>query len=432
MSKWGWARTIVTLTLVTLLVGACTSSGRGRSTATTAGGTTKRNVGVTARGGASAPGISDKTVRVGLLTDLTGAAASTFADTPDGAQARFSLQNAQGGVFGRALKLDIADTGSTPVGAQNAAQALVAQKSVFGVIAVSALTFGGSAYLHQEGIPVTGSALDGPEWYTEPNLNMFNLEGTSSPRYPSYTSEGQFYKSLGVRNIGFVADDTPSSARGVKQVMNSLRNVGLRACTSIVIHLGAVDFNVITLQLKQAGCDAAECSCLLSSSLALATALHDSQVHIPLVFDAGPAQQILDSPGAIMAATGGYFPTLSAYSGPGYDAFISSLKHYDPHYTVGLPDLGVLDGWIAADLFIQGMQAAGPNPTRQAFISQLRHDTTWSGNGLRPGPASFDPFGQAPPQFCLYYLKLQNSQYHNYPPDGRPFCGALIPNSNAS
>jgi branched-chain amino acid transport system substrate-binding protein len=369
---------------------------------------------------------------VGLLTDLTGAASSTFADTPDGAQARFSLQNAEGGINGRTLRLDVADTGSTPVGAENAAQALVAQKKVFGVIAVSALTFGGSAYLHQEGIPVTGSALDGPEWYTEPNNNMFNLEGTSSPRYPSYTSEGQFYKSLGVGKIGFVADDTPSSARGVRQVSNSIRNAGLHVCTSIVIHLGAVDFNVIALQLKQFGCDAAECSCLLSSSLALATALHDHQVHIPLVFDAGPAQQILQSPGAIGAATGNYFPTLSAYSGPGYNAFINGLKQYDPHYSRGLPDLGVLDGWLAADLFIRGLQVAGPNPTRNSFISQLRRATTWSGNGLRPGPDLFAPFGQAPSQFCLFYLKLQNSQYLSYPSDGKPFCGTLIPNSNAS
>lgn len=431
MSLRAWSRLISTLCAAFVIAAGCSGSpqspkaGRPTDGSTTVGGPS-------AVGTTHTPGITASTVTVGLLTDLTGAASSTFSDTPEGVEARFSLQNANGGVNGRTLRLVSSDSGSTPTGAHTAAEVLVSQRSVFGVIAVSALTFGGSQYLHQAGIPVTGSALDGPEWYTERNTNMFNIEGTSSPHYPSYTSEGGFYESLGVRNIGFVADDTPSSARGVRQVINSVHNVGLHSCTDIVVPLGAVDFTAIALSIRKAGCDAAECSCLLSSSLALANALHNSGLSIPVVFDAGPAQQVLASPGATAAATGNYFPTLSAYSGDAYDAFIDALQRYDPHYRGGLPDLGVLDGWLAADLFIEGLQVAGRTPTRQSFISDLRSVSTWTASGLKPAPAQFTPFGQAPSQFCLYYLKFETAQFQSYPPDGKPFCGSLIPNSDTS
>jgi hypothetical protein len=55
-----------------------------------------------------------------------------------------------------------------------------------------------------------------------------------------------------------VADNTPSSARGVKQVINSAKSAGLRSCGDIVVPLGAVDLTGIALSIKQAACGAAE------------------------------------------------------------------------------------------------------------------------------------------------------------------------------
>ena len=423
-------RSSILALLVLSITSACGASAKGVSSTSLTTGTPTGAQGAT--NAASAPGVSQDTISVGLLTDLTGAASSTFGDTADGVNARFFLQNSEGGVNGRMLKLDIADTTSSPVGALTAAEALVAQKAVFGVIAVSALTFGSSSYLHARGIPVVGSALDGPEWYTQPNTNMFNIEGVGSPHYPSYTTEGEFYKSIGVNRIGFVADNTPSSARGVKQVSNSVRSAGLHVCANIVIPLGEVDFTVIALSLKRAGCQAAECSCLLSSSLALATALQNAGMHIPVLFDAGPAQGVLASAATVKPATGDFFPAETYYSGSAYEAFISALRRYDPRYTSGVPDLGVIDGWQAADLFIKGLQVAGPNPTRRSYRSDLRQVSDWDANGLRVSPVSFRPFGRPPAQYCLLYLTVEGSRYTSYPASGQPYCGSLIPNSNAS
>ena len=50
---------------------------------------------------ASAPGVTANTITIGLVTSETGAGAPYFFDSPDGAQARFDVENAKGGVGGK-------------------------------------------------------------------------------------------------------------------------------------------------------------------------------------------------------------------------------------------------------------------------------------------------------------------------------------------
>jgi branched-chain amino acid transport system substrate-binding protein len=423
------------IALAAFTLAACGSSSKptsSESTPSASSATTSGGGGSASGNTASATGVTTNSVTVGLETDITGVASSTFADTAQGVKARFDQQNAQGGVNGRTLKMEVGDTTSSPAGAQTAAQELVSQKDVFGVIGVTALFFGAYKYLNAQGIPVTGSSLDGPEWYTQPNTNMFNIEGTNSPLYPSYTSQGEFWKSLGVKKISFVASNTPSSTRAVKQEVNSIKAAGLSTCAGATVPLGAVDFTGVSLAIKNAGCDAAECSCVLSSSLAMSTALQNLGLSVPFLFEAGPSQGVSQSPATEKAATGGYFTAQINYFGAPYNNMQAALKQYVPGYPGGIPDLGVISGWQAADLFIKGLQAAGQNPTRQSFITNLRSVTNWDANGLKPAPAVFSPFGQAPPQACFAYLKFANNQYSNYPAPNKPYCGTLIPNSNAT
>jgi ABC-type branched-subunit amino acid transport system substrate-binding protein len=71
-------------------------------------------------GAASDPGMTAKQISVGLVTSITGPAAANFTGAEQGAAARFALQNAQGGVDGRTIKLTVADDQSSPTGAQTA------------------------------------------------------------------------------------------------------------------------------------------------------------------------------------------------------------------------------------------------------------------------------------------------------------------------
>ena len=55
-------------------------------------------------------GVDDETIRLGLLTDLTGPFAPLTVPITDGTEAYWEWVNSQGGVAGRQVELDIFDT----------------------------------------------------------------------------------------------------------------------------------------------------------------------------------------------------------------------------------------------------------------------------------------------------------------------------------
>jgi hypothetical protein len=69
----------------------------------------------------------------------------------------------------------VADTETSPGGALTAAKKLVQEDHMFAVVANSVLTFAAANFLTSQGIPVLGSAQDGPEWVT--SRNMFSVFG---------------------------------------------------------------------------------------------------------------------------------------------------------------------------------------------------------------------------------------------------------------
>ena len=75
----------------------------------------------------------------------------------------------------------------------------------------------------------------------------------------------------------------------------------------------------------------------------------------------------------------------------------------------GVPDFDWYEGWLGTDLMIKGIQVAGTNPTRSAFIANLRQVTNYTGGGLLPAPVSYSlsAFGQAPQTLCGWYTILQ-------------------------
>jgi branched-chain amino acid transport system substrate-binding protein len=372
--------------------------------------------------------VTANSIKVGIISDLTGPASSTFADTPAAMEARFKQINAAGGVNGRQIVWSVADTTSSPTAAATAAKELVQTRGVFLVSEVSALLFGASSYLQQTGVPVVGSSLDGPEWYEQPNTNMFNISGNDSPDEPGYT-DGGFWKSVGATKISFIASNTPSSTRGINPFKAVMKADGLSVCDDDIVPLGGVSFTTYALSFKSAGCNAAECSCVLSSSLAVSTALQqEGLTNVKVVYAAGPSNGVFSNSADKAAANGALFPG-TAYTNAAGQTFLNGLKQYDPSYTGGLPDLGAMLGWEVANLTIEGLQQAGQNPTRSSFITNLRKVSSWTDNGLAPAPVNFQNFGQAPPQVCATYVQFLNNQFVPYPSSGAPFCGTEIPGS---
>lgn len=385
---------------------------------------------------ASAPGITPTTIKIGIVSDLTGANASSFGTTAAAMEARFREINAAGGIDGRKISWVVGDTTSTPTGAETAVKDLVEIQGVFAVAELSSVFSSAAPYLQQAGIPVTGIPLDGPEWFEQPNTNMFSVEGNATPTGGPIYSDGGFYKALGSKKISYVEADAAAAITEGNGVYESIKRDGLQACDKTIVPIGGVNFTSFALSFKTDGCDTAVSANVLSSSLAMATALHQAGLtKVKIVFEAGPSQQIYQNAQTEAAANGAYFLggelSSATYSNAASKAFLAGLKKYDPSYTGGLPDLGQSDGWGVANLMVEGLQVAGRNPTRKSFITNLRKVTDWTDSGLSAQPINFVHFGQNPPEQCFTYVQFVDKKFVPFPRDGKPFCGTIIPGSSS-
>jgi len=163
------------LCIVLLISAGCGSSSSG-------GGTTTS----TSHGS----GKTLQTVSIGVLTDLTGPAASEYATAVDGIKAGIGVAATEG----YKVNYVIGDTTTSPSGALSAAQQMVEEDHVQVVIAISALTFSASDYLTAQGIPVVGAAIDSSEWLSPKSFNMFSVIGNQDFSKVT-TTTGLFMKS---------------------------------------------------------------------------------------------------------------------------------------------------------------------------------------------------------------------------------------------
>src|SRR5690242_11340368 len=127
-------------------------------------------------------------IKVGVLTDVTGLAASGEAHIEDGIKAGIEVAKKAG----YDITYVVADSATSPTTVLAAAKKLVTQDHVQAVIGASALLFGAAPYLTQQGIPVVGFPQDGPEWLTSENMfsNVGMLDTTKVA-----TTYGKFFKA---------------------------------------------------------------------------------------------------------------------------------------------------------------------------------------------------------------------------------------------
>jgi hypothetical protein len=109
------------------------------------------------------------------------------------------------------------------------------------------------------------------------------------------------------------------------------------------------------------------------------------------------------------------------------------LKKYE-NYTAD-PDNGIYIGYIMADLMIRGLQAAGHNPTRPSFITNLHKVKDYDAGGLLAGKVNFSSKLQGTwigdmAGDCDWVLKVEGSKFVPFPAKGKPFCGTNIPGTN--
>lgn len=424
-----------------LVLSACGSSGKSATSSTTTGGSATSATSAAASGGgggASAPGVTATTIKIGVISGLSGFSPETGKDSLKGVEARVDAQNAAGGVDGRKIELVSVDGAGTPAGNTSAAKILVQSKGVFAIIDNDAQGIGGAApYTHQNGIPVTGQS-DSSTWGTQSYTNLFGSTASPNPKSPASTTFGTFFKQEGVKNVCFGAYGVSTgSVAFAKAIAYSARQAGLATpYTNTSVSLSGENWTADGLAMKNAHCDGFLPAMTGQADIAMYTAAKQAGANLkvtllsafdPASFAAGGAQ----------AQEGTYYTipyTPPEVTNPGTTAFKAAISQYAGLSSpVDQNNYEVAQGYIAADLMIFGLQQAGTNPTRSSFITNLRQVTNYTANGMEAAPMNISTiFGTSVtgtgPNGCVYFLQVKSGGFVLAQP--QPVCGTVLPNSN--
>ena len=376
------------IALVALFVAACGSSNSSSSSSGGGGGSSSS-------GGATAPGVSATTITFGTHQPLTGPAAPGYSEIAPASQAFFNYVNANGGVFGRKIKLIIKDDSYNPTNTVNVVHQLVLQSNVFGIFhglgtPTHTKVVG---YLNAEKIPDLFVASGCPCWdngtsqpYTFGWQTQYTIEGKILGQYIKQHFAGQkigvLYQDddFGKGGLAGIQDEVPAGSIVSKQAYEA-GTTTLGPQITAIKSSGAqvlVDFTVpIYTAIAQ----------LTSFTLGYKPHLVVSTVGIDPTTVGGLLKTISKgkaSGTALIegAITDGYIPSPADTSNP----WVALFKKVHDQYDASAPfDGNTMDGMSSAYTLVQALEAAGKNLTRQGIVDAINKDgAKWMGPGFTP------------------------------------------------
>ena len=405
-------RSAAAATIVTSLALALTACGGGDG----GGGT----------GGSGGP------LKIGVMASLTGPSAATFKVTPKAVSARLDQYIADAGKCAdrfKGYKLVDADDQNTPAGALQAAQRLVQQEKVDVILQGTAAFYGAATFLTTDAaakqIPVMGGGFDGSPVYKDPKNNIFGILPPIDVDL-TYTNNGELMKQSDASKAAVIAYDNPSSAPAGEQAARSVEASDLKVVyKNLKIPYGSTDIGPVAQGIIDSGADTLITNLNPETSFAVVGALKQAGTELKLISQPiGYSADLLASGPAVQAAQGITFAASSApneLNTPATQTRAAALK------TIG-NDSGIAgfaedQGYLAADMFIHGLELAGCDASMADVTKALRADKTWDGGGLLPKARNFGS-GEPDPQTCSYYVKLTGKAF--VPVSDKPVCGDLV------
>ena len=368
------------------------------------------------------PGVTATEIKVGGLIPTTGAQAQSFGPSIDGIQARFDKANSEKEVGNHKLTFDNVDTASDPAKNLSAAQQLVEQDNVFGIISVDIAADGSGKYLNQKKIPVVGWHVGRGIWGTYTNMFPFADGFPPNPETTFSTLQADLMKKLGGTKVALVGFNNPSSVQFIQNIADEVKATpGMKTVAQIVdVAPGSSDFGAVAQKIKDSGADALYTGMDFAQNIALTGALKQAGVTMKvIVFPGGYDNRAAAVPGLDQAYFGLEFKPFEMPGNAGYAEFSKWMGDKVKNQVSAI-------GWMSADAFITGLKAAGTTcPTRKAFINNLRLVKNYDAGGF-VDPINFaDVFGKV--YLCNYFVQVVNKAF--VPQfDNKPLCarGVLV------
>jgi branched-chain amino acid transport system substrate-binding protein len=359
------------------------------------------------------PGVTATSITVGSISDISSPIPGLFQGAKVGAQAYFNYINSQGGVNGRKIILDGRDSAFSSGTVASEADSIAKNDFAF-VGGYSLLDSSEQPAIDANKVPMIAQVLS-PALF--PDGNVYS----AIPEVTGGAANGPFkwFKSqnpAAVKGVGFIGSNAAASAIASEQVYRNLTyNLGYKWVYSRDAGYTETSFLSDIIKMKSAGVkmvlEIVEGPAEIST---MAQEIKQQGLNVPLMTGAGTYSAAFN-PGSAGNGTL-LFTVTSLYRGedakviPAVATFDKWVKKADPQTSL---DLFTLDGWINAQLFVQALKAAGPNPTRAGLTAQLNKINSFNASGL----ISVQNPAQKIPGQCWLTAKYTNGKWLRVSPD---------------
>src|SRR5579885_2039081 len=357
-------RAVLGIALVALLtLSACGSSG-------------------SSTGGTTVPGVTNDTITIGGVLDTTGAIKVICAPILAGDQLYFDKVNAAGGINGRKIKfIQVSDDGNSTK-TKDAVRQLVEQDNVFAIFKVcgSGAANVAESYLGPKGIPFV-DPIGGGAKFTD-------AQGQALPwlwmTQPNYGDEGHvigYYltQKLQAKKVGLLYEDDVLGLQQKTALGESLQKDRKSVVASVGYSATQTDFTAAVQTLKAANPDIIVLNGLPGPTAKfVATATGQGyRPHLGYLANYPMADnswaKVLGSAGEginVSGYTSATTPVAQSYlQATASDPVFSAYKFY---------------GYINAKLFVDALQKAGKDLTRDSLRNDLDHDFVNYDTGFGP------------------------------------------------
>ncbi|GAA4475031.1 ABC transporter substrate-binding protein [Rhodococcus olei] len=372
-------------------------------------------------GGASTDGVTSSTVKVAVVTPTSGPLAPAFAGFAEAAQARVNLANEGGGVNGRKIEVEVLDDAADGTKQVTAGKTAIESDHAFAVLMASQVDTM-LPYMKQKGIPIVGYPSQ-PAYTTD--RNVFGVYGVPPIHYAS-TAFALGLQNRGVTKLAVFSHNTPGGVALAKSVAAAADKAGVK----VVLQQNDVpessfDATSVAVRMKEVGADGAFLGTSSGAAISILEAAKRQGVGLKTSFASSVRSLLSKEPDVLEGTLSRPQGTVSLGSDvPAAHGYVAAMAKYAPGTD---PQKSVVTqvGWLAADLFIKGLEKAGADPTRAGFIDHLRKVTDYDAGGLLVEPITFaegvEPNGN--PLKCIWFEQVKSGAYVA---DPEPTCGELF------
>jgi ABC-type branched-subunit amino acid transport system substrate-binding protein len=371
------------------------------------------------------PGVTSTEIKVGGVVSKTNPLGGEYASAFDGVKAYFNMVNASKdkGIYGRKLTLS-SERDDQLANNRQEAQALLSEDNVFAVLPVASLLFTGADVLGQSGVPTFGWNINA-EWGSEQAPGPPNLFGEKGS-FLCFTCANAlgplFAKTIKAKKIGVLAYTVPQSADCAKGVQASFQKYPSAKIEVIDTSLsfGVTDVSGPVSEMKDKGVDLVTTCMDNNGTLTVAKEMKKQGLnaiqYLPNSYNQKFIQENAQFFQGSYALT--FFTPFEVQPKP------KGLTNFQKWMKKGgfEQNENAMSGWISADMFYQGLKAAGPDFTRQKVIDAVNANTDYTANGLLGGINWQLAHSQQEPNGCVVLSKIENGKFKPaFGQRGKPF-----------